>query len=301
MEYARELEGLGGIYLVDTNQFGLEGYGAAYIVDAPVAAIVETGLSYSAPRILRALAELGLSPDEVGFILVSHVHLDHAGGAGPLAQACPNATVAAHERGAKHLVKPAYLVKSVRDATGPMFCHYGQAAPIPRERLLELEGGELFSLGEGFQIRAIATPGHAPHHLCFFEQKTRSLFTGDAAGIYWPEADRLLPTTPPPSFDLERSLESVQLLRALKPERLLYTHFGEHDRPAAMLQTYAKLLQDWVEEIRSLRKQLRGDGAVKQALLEEYGPFLEGLYDPQMVEHEITMNAQGVLQYLDRS
>lgn len=301
MGYARELEGLAGIYLVDTNQFGLQGYGAAYIVNAPVAAIVETGLSYSAPRVLGALAELKISPADVGYILVSHVHLDHAGGAGPLARACPNATVAAHERGAKHLIKPAYLVRSVRDATGPMFHHYGQATPIPGERLLELAGGEVFSLGGGFQIRVVATPGHAPHHLCFFEKRNRALFLGDAAGIYWPEADRLLPTTPPPAFDLERSLESVKLLEGLRAERLLYTHFGAHDRPATMLQAYAELLQSWVEEVRGLKRRLRGDGAVKQRLLEKYGPFLEGLYDPQMVEHEIAMNAQGVLQYLARS
>lgn len=93
----------------------------------------------------------------------------------------------------------------------------------------------------------------------------------------------------------------MKLLEGLRAERLLYTHFGAHDRPATMLQAYAELLQSWVEEVRGLKRRLRGDGAVKQRLLEKYGPFLEGLYDPQMVEHEIAMNAQGVLQYLARS
>lgn len=293
-----KIPGLSGIYLVDTRQFGLEGFGSAYILDAPVAAIIETGLSYSAPLILEALAELGIAPADVGYILATHVHLDHAGGAGPLARACPNATVAVHERGAKHLIKPAYLVKSVREATGPMFHHYGEAVPIPRERLLELEGGEMISLGGGFKLRALATPGHAPHHLCFFEEKNRALFVGDAAGIYWPKADRLLPTTPPPSFDLELSLRSLELLRGLGARQLLYTHFGPHNRPAAMLRDYSKLLQAWVEEIQRLKRSHKSDEAVKQSLLEKYGPLLEGYYEPGMAAHEIEMNAEGVLQYL---
>jgi glyoxylase-like metal-dependent hydrolase (beta-lactamase superfamily II) len=157
-----EVRGLRGIYLVDTGQFGLEGFGSAYILDGPIAAIVETGLSYSAPRILKALEELGIPTADVGYILATHVHLDHAGGAGPLAQACPNATVAVHERGAKHLIKPAYLVKSVREATGPMFHHYGEAVPIPRERLLELEGGEVISLGGGVQDQSARHPRSRP-------------------------------------------------------------------------------------------------------------------------------------------
>jgi glyoxylase-like metal-dependent hydrolase (beta-lactamase superfamily II) len=296
-----EVRGLRGIYLVDTGQFGLEGFGSAYILDGPIAAIVETGLSYSAPRILKALEELGIPTADVGYILATHVHLDHAGGAGPLAQACPNATVAVHERGAKHLIKPAYLVKSVREATGPMFHHYGEAVPIPRERLLELEGGEVISLGGGFKIRVLATPGHAPHHLCFFEERNRALFVGDAAGIYWPKADRLLPTTPPPSFDLELSLRSLELLQGLGAKQLLYTHFGPHDRPVAMLRDYSRLLRAWVEEILKLKRGHKSDEAIKQSLLEKYGPLLEGYYEPEMVAHEIGMNAEGVLQYLGSS
>ncbi|MGQ9476891.1 MAG: MBL fold metallo-hydrolase [Candidatus Bipolaricaulia bacterium] len=293
-----ELRGLSGIYLVDTGQFGLEGFGAAYILDGPIAAIIETGLSYSAPRILKALDELRIAPADVGYILATHIHLDHAGGAGPLAGACPNATVAVHERGAKHLIKPAYLVKSVREATGPMFRHYGEAVPIPRERLLELEGGEMISLGGGFKLKVLATPGHAPHHLCFFEERNRALFVGDAAGIYWPKADRLLPTTPPPSFDLESSLRSLELLQGLGAKHLLYTHFGPHNRPTKMLRAYSQLLRDWVEEIQKLRRGRKSDEAVKESLLEKYGPLLEGYYEPGMVAHELKMNAEGVLQYL---
>lgn len=301
MDYAIEIEGLPGIYLVDTGHLGMEGQGAAYVVRGPVPVIVETGLSYSAERILHALEELEIPPEDVGYLMVTHVHLDHAGGAGPLAEACPNATVVVHERGARHLAEPAYLVRSVREATGPMFPHYGEAVPIPPARLLKARGGELLSLGGGFRIKMIATPGHAPHHLCFFELGTKALFAGDAAGIYWPEDGRLLPTTPPPSFDLEESLRSLELLQGLGAEKLLYTHFGPHDRPVAMLQGYAELLQGWVGEVRELKRKLGEDEAVKERLVERYLPLFEGSYRREIISHEIRMNAAGVLRYLARA
>jgi glyoxylase-like metal-dependent hydrolase (beta-lactamase superfamily II) len=298
MDYVEEVEGLQEIYLVDTGQFGLNGYGAAYILKSTIPAIIETGLSYSAERILKGLEELEIPPEDVGYIFITHVHLDHAGGAGPLGKACPNATVVVHERGAKHLIKPAYLVNSVKEATGPMFTHYGEAVPIPTAHIFRVEGGELVSLGGGVNIKMIATPGHAPHHLCFYEHRTKTLFVGDAAGIYWPKMEKLLPTTPPPSFDLRQSLTSLKLLQELDLRYLLYTHFGPHEEPARMLQDYAKLLQEWVKGIKYLKRRLKDEGAVKERLVEKYAPLFEGYYDREMIEGEIRMNAAGVLRYL---
>lgn len=298
MDYVKEIEGLTGIYLVDTAHFGLKGYGAAYILSSPAPAIIEAGLSYSGERVLGALKELGIPSEDVRYIMVSHIHLDHAGGAGPLSEACPNATVVVHERGAKHLIRPSYLLRSVREATGPMFHRYGEVIPIPAPRVLEVEGGEMFSLGGGFKIETIATPGHASHHLCFYEHQTGVLFTGDAAGIYWSKKDRLLPTTPPPSFDLEQSLRSLELLQGFRAGALLYTHFGPHRDPQAMLQQYGELLREWVREIKELKHKLNEDGAVKLSLLRRYAPLLEGYYEGEMVEHELAMNVLGVLRYL---
>lgn len=290
-----------GIYLVDTNQFGLKGHGAAYIVQGAQVALVETGLSYSAERLFRALRELEIPLEDVAYIVVTHIHLDHAGGAGFLAEACPNATVIVHERGARHLADPSRLLESVREATGPMFSHYGQVKPIPKERLLALEGGEEISLGGGYKLIAIATPGHAPHHLCFFEKRTGALFTGDASGIWSPQLGRLLPTTPPPSFDLERSLTSLERLEELEPRVLLFTHFGALPRPKEMFQQYAKLLQSWVEEIEGLHRRLGEQRAVEEEMIKRYLPLLQGYYDDHALQHEIAMNTQGVLRYLQRA
>jgi glyoxylase-like metal-dependent hydrolase (beta-lactamase superfamily II) len=295
------MEQLENIFLVDTGQFGLKGHGASYILQSPVPVIIETGLSYSAGLILQGLAELGIRREDVGYIMVSHVHLDHAGGAGPLSHACSNATVVVHQRGARHLIRPSHLISSVKEATGPMFEHYGEATPIPASRVLAIGGGETFSLGGGFKIRAMATPGHAPHHLCFYEYRTGALFSGDAVGIYWPLKRRLLPTTPPPSFDLEGSLASLELLRRLDSTTLLYTHFGTHNDPGEMLLRYAELLQAWVEEIRTLRGKLVDEEVVGQNLVEKHAPALAGYCDQEMAKQEIVMNARGVLQYLRRS
>ena len=298
MSYVEPVPGAEGIYLVDTNQFGLDHHGAAYIVRGAQVAVVETGLSYSTERLLGALRELGISNEDVIYIVVTHIHLDHAGGAGFLAEACPNATVVVHERGARHLADPSRLVESVREATGPMFPRYGQVKPIPRERLLPLEGGEILSLGGGYRLAAIATPGHAPHHLCFLERRTGALFAGDAAGIWWPHLGRLLPTTPPPSFNLEQSLTSLERLGDLEPRVLLFTHFGAHPRPKEMLRQYAELLRSWVEEIEGLHRRLREQRAVEEEMIKRYLPIFQGYCDDHLLQHEIAMNTQGVLRYL---
>ncbi len=287
-----------GIYLVDTEQFGRLGHGAAYIIRGERTAIVETGFSYSAGRLLGALHELGIKPQEVAYIAVTHIHLDHAGGAGFLVEDLPEARVAVHRRGARHLADPRRLVESVRKATGPMFPHYGEARPVPEERLLALSGGEALDLGNK-ELRVLATPGHAPHHLCYYEPETGALFVGDAAGIYWPEGGMILPTTPPPSFDLEESLESLQRMAELKPRFLLYTHYGPHHRPEEALREYGKLLRAWVAEIGRLRDELGDAEAVKRELALKYGPQFRERFGEQ-VDHEIAMNVEGVLLYLKR-
>lgn len=272
-----------GIYIVDTKQYGLSEYGASYILKGEKTAIIEAGTSFSVEEIMREL-----EPEAVAYIMVTHIHLDHAGGAGVLAERCPNSKVVVHERGADHLIDPSYLLKSVSQATGKMFKHYGTAFPIPEERIIRVSGGERFDFG-GFAVEVIDAPGHAPHHMCFFEHATKSLFVGDAAGIY---LDRLLPTTPPPSFNLERSLLTLRKLKDLKPRRLFYTHYGLGD--PKLLDEYARLLERWVEEIRELRGKM-GDEAVISFLVDKYRSFL---YEP-VAEHEISMYIRGVFLYLD--
>jgi glyoxylase-like metal-dependent hydrolase (beta-lactamase superfamily II) len=290
-----------GIFLIDVWQFGRPNAGGVYLILGDPVALLESGTSISAPKILSALAELGVAREGVGWIFLTHVHLDHAGGAGALLPKLQNAMVVVHERGAKHLVDPSRLVASVKEAVGERFPFYGTAVPIPEECLFVAHDGDQFDLGR-FAVRAIDTPGHAPHHLCFLEERTGVLFTGDAAGLHLNGS--LLPATPPPSFNLAASRTSLEKLRTFAPNLLLYTHFGPG--PADLILQYEKLLAAWVEAVRMALAQAHGDEAAAiNQLLGGFGHALshspEGrpAADP-LVREELAMSARGVIAYLQR-
>lgn len=290
-----------GVYLVDAKQFGIPHWGAAYIIDAKKKAIVETGTSFAVPHIVSGLSQLGIDRNKLDYIFITHVHLDHAGGAGFLARRYPNAKIAVNKVGAPHLIDPTYLVKSVKKAVGELFTHYGEVEPIPKERTVSVAGGEVFDLGHDFNIKAINTPGHAPHHTCFYERKNKALFAGDACGIYLKELDDFLPTTPPPSFNLGDSLDSLQKLKQLELKSILYTHFGPGYNPKRMLERYGQLLKDWVARIKKARDELEDDQAIINTLTQEYSPILKAIKsDERKAKKEITMDVKGVLLHLDR-
>lgn len=281
-----------GLFLVDIDHFGEPGLGGAYVLVAgDEVALIDSGTSRAKDRILQALAELGLSPAQVRWIFLTHIHLDHAGGAGALLPKFPQATVVVHPRGAKHLADPSKLVASVKEATGPRFPFYGEAFPIPEERLHPADDGEVFPLRD-LRVQAIHTPGHAPHHLCFFIPERGFLFTGDAVGLYI--KGLLLPTTVPPSFDLAAALASLDKLNLLGPKILLFTHFGPGE--PRLIHEYKELLLWWVERVRKY-KDVPEEEAISSILAElqkegwPVGPGVSG---------DWVMSVRGVLQYLRR-
>lgn len=278
------------IELIDTMQFGRPRVGAAYHVYGERHALIETGTSSAYPRIAEALGEI-----ELDYIFVTHVHLDHAGGAGCLARDHPRAKVVVHPRGARHLVDPTRLIESVRTATGDLFSHYGEAIPIPEERVHTAKDGERFDLGQGVVIEAIETPGHAPHHLCFFEHGTRALFTGDAAGVL--HKGRPFPATPPPNFDLTQTLESIERLKSYQPISLWYTHFGCVKDAVERLCEYAETVTAWVERIDDQLRDARSPEEVVTTILSD--PAVVGGDDDSIWRLEVAMAVRGVLHYLD--
>ncbi len=287
------------LYILDTGMLGLERYGALYILNAPQPAIIETGFSHTFEKTMQALDELKIRPHDVAYIMPTHVHLDHAGGTGHLAEACPNAKVIVHAQGAPHLIDPTKLLESVQRAVGPMFPFYGTLQPTPQERVLAVRGGEAFHLGDGHEIEVIAAPGHAPHQVCFYERKLGGLFTADAAGIYRPWGAGLLLTTPPPAFHLEHSLETLARLKALQPTLLLYTHWGAHS-DMSLLDQYAAMLRSWVSEVEHAKKTLGDDHAVKEYFVQKEMPLLKEHYPEPLLRGEIEMNVQGILLYLKK-
>ena len=277
--------------IIDTHQFGRMRAGAAYYLRGTQHALIETGTSLSAPYIVRALPNV-----ELDYIFVTHVHLDHAGGAGKLARRYPHASVIVHPRGRRHMIDPTRLVESVRAATGEMFSLYGEAIPIDAERVHEANDGERFDLGDGVIIEAIYSPGHAPHHLCFIEQKERMLFAGDAAGAF--RNGILYCTTPPPSFDLEASLETIKRLRSLRPKRIFYTHFGPADDADRLLASYGDLLKRWAEGIDARRRKMALPDLINRVLAD---PSLVPPGFNEEIRPELAMSVRGVLSYLEHT
>lgn len=283
------------LFYVDTGMYDTAEYGAVYILAGEQSAVIDTGIGQRHDQILDALESVGIAPEELDVIAPTHVHLDHAGGAGHLARDCPNATVVVHERGARHLVDPSRLVAGTKAAVGDQWKLYGEPRPVPEDRIRTLTDGDTVDLGD-HELRTHHAPGHAPHQVVFEDPANDAVFTADAAGIYVPTLDAVRETSPPPDFDLERCLSDLELLESLDPETFLYAHYGpapSGDR----LSEYADVLTDWVAAVESKRQQTENDADVVEHFAETT-PMVD-VWGERKARAEAGMNARGVLRYLD--
>jgi glyoxylase-like metal-dependent hydrolase (beta-lactamase superfamily II) len=230
--------------LIDLETAGFESFIASYVLKGRKAAIIETGPTSSVPNLLAGLGKLGVKLEDVSYVAVSHIHLDHGGGAGTLLKGLPNAKVIVHPRGAPHLANPEKLWQQSKLVLGKITELYGKPEPIPPERIIAAENGATFSLGENVNLRVVETLGHASHHQSYHESLSGGVFPGDAAGIYLREFDAIIPTTPTP-FRLDVALEALNTLTALKPRALYYTHFGDAPDPVGKLKAYGEQLRLW--------------------------------------------------------
>lgn len=284
--------GHASIHYVETPMFGMAQVNSPYILDTPDPAIVDTGTATADEDILAGLDELGIDRDAVSYIVPTHAHLDHAGSAGFLAEACPNATVVCHERGVDFLTderKLDQLTDSVERAIG-MEAPYGEPRLIDRGRCRAVSGGERLELGDrGLQV--IDAPGHAPHQCCLFDTETEALFSADAAGMAFPDVEHR-PTTPPPNFDLAAALETIERLLDRDPETLLYAHYGPGEQSEAVeeLQRYREMLPAYVDRIDGLRERHGEDvGAIAAEMEDNWGHW------------SLTTDVAGVLRYLEQT
>jgi glyoxylase-like metal-dependent hydrolase (beta-lactamase superfamily II) len=291
-----EAEDCEDVYYVDTGMYDVTEYGSVYIVDADRPALVDTGIGTRYENILDAMDEVGIAPEELAVIAVTHVHLDHAGGAGYLAEACPNATLYVHESGARHLVDPGRLWEGTKQAVGDQIQYYVEPEPVPEGRIETVTDGDGIDLGD-HTFEVIHAPGHAPHQVVFYDPAIDGVFTADAAGIYTPSTDEVHVTSPPVNFDLETALADVERLQKLAPETLLYGHFG----PAPIgdrLDVYADKLADWVADVEAKRDELADDEAVIDHFVETV--TTPDVWSDHKARAEVAMNVRGVLVALDR-
>lgn len=232
------------ICLIDAETAGMKNFIASYVLEGKQVAMVETGPTSSVANLLKALEKLNVSPDAVKYVAVSHIHLDHAGGAGTLLKHLPNAQVVVHPRGALHLAHPEKLWEQSQQVLGDITKLYGAPEPIPEDRIIAAMNGMTFDLGNNVQLSALETLGHASHHQSYYESSSRAVFPGDAAGIYLNEIAVVVPTTPPP-FRLDLALASIQKLKDLKPRSLLYSHFGKATDVPHNFHAYEDQLRLW--------------------------------------------------------
>lgn len=294
--YEVDVDGIDDIYYVDAGIYDTGEYGAVYVVDAERPALVDTGIGKHWEEILNAVERAGIDREALEVIAPTHVHLDHAGGAGYLAAVCPNAEVVTHERGVHHLMNPERLWQGTKEAVGDRIRFYGEPKPVPADRVRQMTDGDRVDLGD-HALDVHHTPGHAPHQVVFDDPASSALFTADAAGIYVPSLDRVEPTTPPPNFDFRQAVTDVRTLRRIDPNVLCFAHFGPTLRDN-YLEAAAASLTEWVESIAEWRAELKDDDAVIEHFVAETD--LDEVWGEDLASSVVEMDVRGVLLYLDQ-
>jgi glyoxylase-like metal-dependent hydrolase (beta-lactamase superfamily II) len=275
---------------------------AAYFIKGKENALVDMGYRSSAESVATDLSEIGIADGDLHYLLPTHVHLDHSGSCGALAQWFPAASVRVHPRGQPHLSDPSRLIKGASEVFGEDVTRkFGLPDPIDHKRVRAILDDEEVALGDGVTLRAIWTPGHAPHHLSYLLEETGTLFTGDAVGVCSPAAPVLIPTTPPPSFNLDNALASLERLRSLSPTQLLTPHFGQVRNADERLQRSIGALFYWRTRLDKLISAKASVGEIVMALTSEIGQAIgtSSASLPEFVRTTVRVSALGFLGYLE--
>ncbi len=297
------------VHTIDCHYADLDQVAAAYlVVEGDEAAFVEANTSLAVPRLLAALARNGLRPEQVRWIAVTHIHLDHAGGAGALLQACPNATLLAHPKAALHAIDPTRIVAGARQVYGDATFDalYGDVVPVPEDRVRVMQDGERLTWGRRTWT-FLHTRGHANHHYCLHDDVADAVFTGDSFGILYPHLQQngpfAFPSSTPTDFDPVAAHASVDRIVATGASRVFPTHFGEHGELPALAAQLHRLLDAHaaiVDEGDASVDESELDGFCRRrtALLFETQLEVHGLAgDPRaerLVAFDAELNAQGL-------
>lgn len=285
------------------------------IVEDGRAAFVDTGTTHSVPRLLAALAERGLAPESVEYLFLTHVHLDHAGGAGALLHRLPHARVVVHPRGAAHLVDPTRLVAATKTVYGEAaFARlYGELLPVPPDRLVTTDEALVLSLGQR-RFRFLDTPGHALHHVAILDEGSGAAFTGDTFGISYREFDVggqpfVFPTTTPSQFDPEQLKQSINRIAALALPAVFLTHYGRITDIARHAASLCRQIDALVAIAERAMAELPGnrEAAIAGSMtdyfaaeLERHGYAGEAAERHRLLTPDVELNAQGLRVWLER-
>ncbi len=300
------------IALIDGFDLGAPDRTGTYVIDETELTIIETGPSPSVKYIKKGLLELGFELSEVKYIIVTHVHLDHAGGAGLLLRDCPNAKLIVHPRGARHLIDPKKLVAGARGVYGDSFSElFEPIIPIPQDRI-EMKGeGDTLQIGADCTLQFLDTPGHAKHHITIYDPVSNGVFAGDTVGVRYEQLLRegvpfFLPSTSPNHFDPEEMRKSIKRLHEMKLDRIYYGHFGMTTDIDASLTAVSEWLDLFVSEGEKAFVEGKGYDTLASRLLLRVRQFLREKSVPDdhdvyvLINLDLQVSALGIMDYFQK-
>jgi glyoxylase-like metal-dependent hydrolase (beta-lactamase superfamily II) len=304
------------VYLIDLFDLGMAERTGSYVLQEDDVTIIETSASPSIPHLLNGLEQLQVNLEKIKYIIVTHIHLDHAGGVGLFLEKCPNAKVVVHPRGKRHLINPTRLIAGARAVYGEAFDSlFNPILPVPEDRLITMEDGETLTIGEDRKLTFYDTPGHAKHHFSIYDSKSKGIFSGDTIGILYTaikEFDFVLPTTSPNQFHPDEMLASLEKIEKLEVEKVYFGHYGMSSNPQAVYDQMRKWVPYFVEVGERILHEKKDDSFAEksQAVAEELGEGVESFLTEKgySTEHEVfnylkldlQVCAMGIVDYLEK-
>ncbi|MDR6935853.1 MBL fold metallo-hydrolase [Luteibacter sp. 3190] len=302
-----------GIHTIDTG-FGRPNFDAAYlVVERGRGAFIDSGTPHALPRFLDAIAAADLEPKDVDWVILTHVHLDHAGGAGELMRHLPHAMLAVHPRGARHMIDPSVLIAGASAVYGEDVVRrdYGEIVPVAKDRVIEATDGFVVDLA-GRALLCLDTPGHAKHHIAIHDERANAFFTGDIFGLSYRELDTaagafIIPTTSPVQFDPDEAHASIERMMRYEPEAMYLTHY---DR-VTDVKRLANDLHEQIDAMVAIARRHAGaadrEDRIAEAFAELYvararkhGVALGTEAILKLMKIDIRLNAQGIVVWMDR-
>lgn len=295
------------IHCLETNYIRNE-FAAFYLMrEAGEVAIIETGTLHSLENLMQTLAQLDIDPSQVKYVIPTHVHLDHAGGAGHMMERFTQAELIIHPRGARHMIDPQKLIEGSIGVYGEAKFHqlYGEIKPVDEARVVIANDLDCHYLGNR-ELLFLDTPGHARHHFCIYDQKSNGIFSGDTFGSAYPALKQikrgLIPTTTPVHFDPIALPASIDRLLSYQPQWMYLTHYGELAEPAK----HAASLKQWIEQYVALCEQIAPndteseqvlEDALRELMLDEFSAELDRKFVNQLLDVDIKLNVQGIAHW----
>ncbi|EJR89643.1 hypothetical protein IKE_06249 [Bacillus cereus VD196] len=303
------------LYIIDDYDFQREQRTGTYVLLGDDITLIETSASSSVPFILNGLKDLNINLDAIKNIIVTHVHLDHAGGAGYLMTKCPNATLFVHSRGARHMIDPTKLILGAKAVYGESFDKlYNPILPVPAERVCIIGEGDTLKIAANRTLTFYDTPGHAKHHICVYDSLTNGIFTGDTLGAYYRElteygVELYLPSTSPSQFQPEDMLKSKARIKDLNVDCIYFGHYAASTNVSEVYRQFEFWLTLFLEKgkeifrvekspVTASNKLANSLFEMVQSYLTQQGvPTTHSIYE-YMLRIEMDVNAKGIIQYL---